>query len=453
MSLTQSENIPSVVIYNNLETFYEFLDRTNDETVVQKRLYRGDRALLWLGKSKLVFATASPQHLSYLQNHLGYAGTSLLTPDEPSAWLSRDILREDHLLVHLVEYAGPDRKVQLIPYATTPHFLHLADVLRNEYGLTVTLPESPTPQNLWLRDYVDTKSGFRVMMSTVLRNMDARLPQAFVCKNIEGATSAACWFLTHERSCIVKADIGEGSLGHYVVDPSIISDLDEISVALSQDAFLKNDLIIVEEFIQASHGLSPSLEFFVPPHGEGSPQATYLANQLFLQSGGFAGVLISRELEEASWVAPLREAGLAIASQLQSMGYVGHFDLDAVVDDDNTVYLLEINARRTGGTHTHEFACHLFGEDYLERITLISQNKIPSSGIAGFDELLAAIGDLQYPIQGAERGVVITTTSALEVGEFGCVIVASTTDDAMAMQKHLMHRINRTQEFIAVKQS
>ncbi len=61
-----------------------------------------------------------------------------------------------------------------------------------------------------------------------------------------------------------------------------------------------------------------------------------------------------------------RDSGMIFARRLQQMGYVGHFDLDTVVDDAGRVYLLEINPRRTGGTHVHEFAEHVFGADYLD---------------------------------------------------------------------------------------
>ncbi len=72
---------------------------------------------------------------------------------------------------------------------------------------------------------------------------------------------------------------------------------------------------------------------------------------------------------------------MIFAHRLQAMGYVGHFDLDTVVNDDGRVYLLEINPRRTGGTHVHEFAEHVFGADYLDKVTLLSNDTLSSGGI------------------------------------------------------------------------
>ena len=66
------------------------------------------------------------------------------------------------------------------------------------------------------------------------------------------------------------------------------------------------------------------------------------------------------------------------------MGYVGHFDLDTVVNDEGRVYLLEINPRRTGGTHVHEFADHVFGADYLDKVALLSNDTLSSGSITEF---------------------------------------------------------------------
>ncbi len=64
----------------------------------------------------------------------------------------------------------------------------------------------------------------------------------------------------------------------------------------------------------------------------------------------------------------------------------------------------------------------------------------------GFDELLSVIGDFQYPMSsdandGANRGIFITVTSALEVHEFGCIIAGADTADVVEIQRTLQARI------------
>lgn len=441
MASNVDEKVPTVVIYNNLETFYQFLNRTDDTSVMENRLYRGDRALLWAGDPKLVFATSDVQHLDYLKE-LGYKDTVCLAPENPSPWLSLDVLREEPLLKRLVEYAGTDRTIRMIPYATTMQFLQLAEVLRTDYNLTVHLPESPDPEHLWVRDYMDTKAGFRVMAQQWLRKTDACLPEGLICENITQAAQAAIWFQNSGRECIIKADKGEGSLGHFMLTKAKAYTLEALTAELHDIPLLRNDLLVVEEYIHSERNLSPSLEFRVPPKGQGEPHLTYPANQLFLESGAFDGVLISRELIAENWYAALLNSGLRLAQKLQESGYIGHFDLDAVVDDQDCVYLLETNMRRTGGTHTHDLAVSLFGEDYLNDVTLISHNKIQSGKIQDFETLLRVLDGLMYPINGDKAGIVITVTSAMARRQFGCTIIGEHADHAFELQKRLRERLD-----------
>ncbi|MBN1812136.1 MAG: hypothetical protein JXA14_09900 [Anaerolineae bacterium] len=437
------ESVPLVAVYNNLEVAFSFLSRANDAAFIETRRYRGDRALLWLGDPKLVFTTAPIPYAKRLCQRWGYPGTHTLCPANPSHQLSLDILREPDLLAQLIEYAGPKRTVQLVPYATTPEFLQLAETLRTEHGLTALLPESPPAERLWVRDYIDTKTGFRVLTSQWLSD-STLLPFGIVCQDMQQAAEAIRWFNANGQICVVKSNSGESGLGHMVLSPEENSvPAKYIRTKLWSNRFLRDDLIVVERYINSSGRLSPSLEMFVPPLGIGEPEITYLSNQLFGDFGRFAGVLVSRELPSSDWYPLLAESGLKIAERLQEMGYVGHFDLDTIVDDEGRLFLLEVNARRTGGTHVHEFARFTFGPDYLDEVALLSHNSFSSEGITHPEELLHAVGDLLYPMNHERRGVVITVTSALTAQRFGCVIVASSAKEALALQEALSERLRK----------
>ncbi|MBA3534560.1 MAG: hypothetical protein H0T73_21790 [Ardenticatenales bacterium] len=440
-----TRNVPVAVICNISETFYDFLSRAGEESecarLVHGEQYRGDRALLWVGDPKLLIVSLPIPHASDLMRRLGYEGTTYLAPAAPSPWLSLDILREPALLQALVAYAGPERTVQLVPYATTPQFMQLVATLREAHGLTILLPESPAPEALWLRDYIDTKAGFHLLVPHWLAG-EATLPRAIVCHSQEEAASVVHWFISQGQPCLVKADDGENGIGNLVIQPDAGASVMEHLNALRYYSFLSEGWLTVEAFIPSSGRLSPSLELFVPPQGSGIPEITYVCNQLFLAFGDFCGVLLSRDLLAARWYAPLAESGLRIARGLQEMGYVGHFDLDAVVDDEGRLFLLEINARRTGGTHAHEAGHFLFGPAYLEQVALLSHDAMSSGALTSSEALLACLEDLLYPLtEERTRGVIITGTSALAVGEFGCLIVAPTTEEVIDLQQQVKRRI------------
>jgi hypothetical protein len=287
-----------------------------------------------------------------LYEQAGFKNTQYTAPEKPSGWLSLDILREPALLQRLIDYAGAGRTVQLIPYATTTQFLELVETLQNDYGLTVVLPESPTRERLWIRDYIDTKIGYRVLASRWLPNADELLAEGLACQTLEVAADAVNWFFLNGRACIVKSDIGENGFGNVVMRPGEFETRAEIIAHLRNSRFLNDQWLTVEEMIEADHPLSPSLEVYVPPQGQGEPYITYVSDQLFQGFGDFCGVLVSRELLQTPWYKPLADSGLVMAKHLQQMGYVGHFDLDTVVNDEGRVYLLEIPGAQAVRTST-----------------------------------------------------------------------------------------------------
>ncbi len=440
MAAYLDSHIPVVVVCNISETFYEFLSHADQaEQLIKGEQYRGDRAIVWAGDPKLVFTSLPIPHAQHLYQQARYPQTEYHAPANPTSWLSLDILREPALLQRIVTYAGEQRTIQIVAYAATRELMQLIDALQVNHGLKVLLPETPPPERLWLRDYIDSKIGYRILASRWLPNADQLLPEGIACQTIETAANAVQWFFLNGRSCLVKSDIGENGIGNVLVKPGQFASTTDILTYLRAYHFLDEHWLTVEELIPAEHPLSPSLEVYVPLQGD--PHITYVSDQLFQGFGDFCGVLVSRELLATPWYPPLAESGLILARRLQQMGYVGHFDLDTVVNDDGRVYLLEINPRRTGGTHVHEFAAHFFGEDYLQSVALLSNDTLSSGSITDFEELLSVVAEFEYPMQGENRGIFIMVTSALEVHEFGCIIAGANTAEVVEIQRQLQARI------------
>lgn len=432
-------DIPTVALYNNLEVFYKFLKRSDDIAVLERRMYRGDRGIFWLGKKKLLIVTKAIPDATYICNRWGYLETDVCAPKEPSTHqLSLDVLRDQDLMRKIVDYAGPKKQLRLIPYASTPEFYTLAQKLHFEFDLKIFLPESPSETNLWIRDYIDTKAGFRSIVSGWITEGNI-IPHGFVCRDIKQAARAVKWFNDQGLGAVVKADGGESGMGHLVFSDKE-NTIEEILNKLAANPFLDDDIIVVDQFIASKSSFSPSLELFIPA-GKQPPLITYLSRQLFSEFGRFSGVLISREVTHSEWYPRLASYGLKIAGKLQELGYVGHFDIDAIVDDDGNLYLLEINARRTGGTYVHEFATLTFGENYIDKVCLLCNNSVKCEGVGCVDELTEIIGDLLFPIQGQNRGIVITVTSSLSMGEFGCILIAPNEKDLLVLEEEMHLRL------------
>ncbi len=433
---------PVVVVCNISETFYTFLNRAPEDDerarLILGEQYRADRTLMWLGRSKLLFVSHPIPHAEDFCRQFGYLETQVAAPKEPSPWLCRDLLNEPDLRDLLVNYAGPEKTLQLIPYATTTDFFQLVDTLRKDHGLHVLTPESPVPERLWVRDYIDTKLGFHVLVSQWLKDSDSLLPRRIVCQDLEAAAAAIRWFGECGLDCLIKADDGENGVGNFLITPGLFSSPAEVKRFIEKRTFLGSHEVIVEEFIHSAEMLSPSLELFVPPMGAGEPEITYLSQQVFQGPGDFCGVMVDRSLLQTAWYPALAESGLVIARHLQEMGYVGHFDLDAIIDDENRPYLLEINSRRTGGTHVHEFGSNYFGPDYLDKLVLLSNDSLSSAGCHTYQELRDALADFLYPRREANCGVIITVTSSLVDGEFGAVFVAPSAKELLQLQNDVI---------------
>lgn len=435
---------PVVAIYNNLETFYPFLSHFEDPSILEKRKYRGDRALFWLGSNKLVITSSQIPAADRLCHLYGYTETRSLAPKKTTVQLSLDILNEPELVTQIVHHAGPGRAVQIVPYAATREVYRLAGFLQERCGLTVELPESPAEGNLGVRDFFDTKLGFRQVAPAWIDD-SVRLPRGFAVQDPASIEQAVDWFLSRGLDCMVKPDRGESGLGIQFFDHR--APHSNLPAELRSNVFFRDGAVLVEEYIRPKAGLSPSLELFVPPAGRGEPFVSYLSNQHFEQLGRFNGVIISRDYLETPWYPLLVENGLRIAGQLQKRGYVGHFDLDTIIDEQEQVYLLEINTRRTGGTHAHEFARFTFSERYLDDVALFSTNHIDAAGVSSIDQLFDLLGPVLFPIASRQRGVVVTVSSTLRFGNFGCLIVGKDVADIADIKRRmeaLLHPLAET---------
>lgn len=428
---------PQVIVHNYLETFRSFLLRTGDESVLHSRRFNGDHALFWMGGEKLIISSAPIEHAGLLMERWGYPQVTTLSPKNPSAQLSLDIHREPLLRAAIRRHAGPEKHISLISYAATPELYQLAETLRAEDGLVVDLPEVPSPENLWVKQYIDSKVGFRSLVTDWLGSDS--LPEGYITEEPEMIGQMAARFARHGKGVVVKANQGGSGVGNLFLSAENIHTQPDAHF-LDENIFLQQDIFIVEAWIHSSQMVSPSLEFYVPPIGDGEPILTYLCNQHFEQSGQFAGVIIGAELYREPWYPAFREYGLEIAGRLQAMGYVGHFDLDAIVSDEGKLYLVEVNARRTGGTYVHEFLSRRYGNDYFDRVTVLSQNALRTR-FDSLEALQAAMGDLRYPTAGQEKGVMVMLTSNLRNGKFGYLVLGANVEEVTALREALVRRV------------
>jgi len=443
----------TLVVANTAEAFLSLIQRYSMAADRERRLWAehrlGDRALLWDGDGKVVITSLPAAHCHYLTSRLSYRHILNLYPVVPSPSLCTDILHDARLFAKIREVLGGGAEVRLLSYVASDELYPLIHALEAS-GVRLCLVETPRLAGVMAARRFDTKSGFRAMCSEwATRCRSLRLPAGEVCFSYEEAACAAASFLAAGRPCVCKADRGESGVGLVWLDPSSSKpDTDAIEQRLKGEPAFGDDPIVVEAVIppprEATPGLaSPSIEAYVSPSREVS--ITYTCLQLFDSTGSFSGVLIdhrrlgSRVLEEMKTVATF------IGSELAGLGYVGHFDLDFVLDPCGTLYVVEGNPRRTGGTHVHEAAGFLVGGQYQNEVAVMSRDSVRiTSDLVELDALLESATGTLFPLGGEPRGVVPTIVSDLGDGVMGYKVIAANGDDAARLERAFLKAVRPT---------
>ena len=441
-----NSSIPLLCIDNIYDYYKDFLNRYKGSNEA-KDSYRNfcTRLMLFGGPNKLIISQKPVVIYDYLRERLGLKSDIFVIPDGMAGSTVEKIIQCPSALERIVTFSGTQKTLQIISWAGTSDMWDLAQHLEAQFGITVTLPETSSEENIWIQQYLDTKHGFRSVASTTFCPKEEALPEGFICLDEYEMIGAIKWFLSRNKDCIVKPDKGINGRGILTVDSSHLYDEEEfLAVFDAQRPLFAKDPIIVEQRIrQGSNGnLSPSIEYFIPAKNKGNPIFTYLVNQVFHQDVYFVGNIISKDQYSTPWCPSLFEKGERLARKIQDFGYVGYMDIDCIVDENHNVYFVEINPRRTGGTHIHEIAIQLFGENYLQEVALISNSDLEVKGIKSFDQLYAETIDLLYIPHQTKKGIIFTEANLLSTyGKIGVLSIGKDEEEASSCLLAFQERI------------
>lgn len=433
-----TEEIPTLCIDDYYDYHRDFLDRCDSLNEIRDFFKNScTRFLCYGGSPKLVVSQQASILYHYLRSHLGIQGELITISEKTKGSTINQLIQSPTTLEKIIDFSGVHKKLQIIGWAGTSELWELAHFLEDRYALSIFLPETPLKTDLWIQQYLDTKHGFRSVTSTIFSLEEKVLPEGFVCLSEREMIRAVRWFLSRNKDCIIKPNKGCLGKGIIVFQANQSYREEEIRNAfIGQKNLFLDEPIIVEEKIVSGKPISPSIEYYIPPINQGNPKFTYLVNQSLHQDFCFVGNVISRAYKDELWYASLLEKGDRLARHVQKLGYVGYMDIDCIVDESQDVYFVEVNPRRTGGTHYHEIAVQLFGEDYLQEIALISNSHIQSSRIRSFEELYSKTIDLLYTPLKKEHGIIITEANLLS--SYGTISVASIGKNENEAANHLL---------------
>ncbi|KUL36301.1 hypothetical protein ADL22_24850 [Streptomyces sp. NRRL F-4489] len=416
---------PTLCVCNAVDTLHDFAVRTlrtartdggdGVEELLSECYAQQDQALFWGPLEKMLITYEPIGELDWQRKFLDLPGVVNLSPAGRTGSLFADALADPGLMAAVAAHAGPGRRLRLIPHTTTADLWRFTEALFTDHGVAVELPESTPLQSL--RDQLDTKTGLRDLAADLgMTDGPCRIPPGTHCAGMDEVPAAVRAMLATGRPCIVKPDRGEASLGLLIFRPGD----DDIDARLAASAFHGDDPVVVEEFLDGDIAF-PSVEYAVP--GDAPPRLCYTTDMLFEGATHLRGNVTARELRDRWWYRPLTAGGLRLAAEMQRRGYRGRFGIDAIARD-GTVYLHDLNARRTGSSHVHEFGAHLIGPHYLNTHAVGNYDFYGLPAGIDLPEVLRRLGRLVASPRHAGRGVVPTELTDLRTGRLSCMFYA-----------------------------
>ncbi|MDJ0346780.1 peptide ligase PGM1-related protein [Streptomyces sp. H10-C2] len=299
---------------------------------------------IWLARPGDVLVTPVPlsdPFLEYACSLLGVERASVdvvSVPDVPGLPMGESV-RRSPLFGSLRGLAARHPLTRLLPTALDGPTLDLAADLGIPvvpYGCGTQFSD---PDALRVTALLNTKAGFR----GVADELGMRLPLGRVCRGGELPYTVR-ELLDRHGPVVIKPD--RSAAGHGI---RFVSRHDA-PVAPEPDA---GGLWVVEEFV--AHTRSISAQFLAEA---GGPRVVF-SGEMRTSGGSFTGYRCPLTDVADATVKELEQWGLGLGRHLAARGYLGPYDIDAVLAGDGTLYATESNVRRTATTTPHAMVTRL----------------------------------------------------------------------------------------------
>ena len=440
------QHIKEIFIANTAEAFADLLDqiasKANHEERIQQEIDLSQRAQFW-GTDNKIIITPNPIPtvlLRYNAERIGYKNIKNLWPKNFDIRLCKSILNDPALINTIVQIFQSNQGVKVSSYAVTDDYINLLRFLEEKAtGWQATNLPSKTKNPLGLVKAIDSKDGFRKIVANLRLQENLKLPRGFVCRAEADTAKAIRRFLDIRKGFVIKVHNGESGWGVKIVDNDAVQKLaqnkinDWLQELFASDPIWDFAPYVVEEFISVDKTISGGF-----PSGEGHITDDgfvfdYNCGQEITEEGCFEGVVLNNDIIPDSVNSSMRIGMDMIGNELYSKGYRGVFDVDFAAGQDGNLYILESNARVTGGTHVYNIMsylgisgnnAHVISNDSF-RYNMPTQKP---------EDCLARVSNILYPIEYQKRGVVISFVG-LNRPVIGIIIIGQNKKDALSLMQ------------------
>jgi len=368
--------IDVIYVSNILEGYYKnynaLKSRVERNFWTQYDTYDSNRALLY-GDDNKIIVTSFPiytPHFEDLKHLMGWKRVENYFPIHATHSISEDCMKDKELQQKVIQIITDNPGIALIPYRLTPQFQKLIHFLKSK-NLRFETPETIPEEKQFVLNYFNTKRGFRHLwsISGAENPSHVQIPEGFITMNKKELIDAAWWFAQQKQSFIIKYNPGTQGIGiqriNYKTLPKDKKKFEAYMRKLLTDKMWNEPIIIIEKAVPPNDkavSISPSIEMYISP--EGIVSKSYACDQILASDKRtFRGIYTYPELITDPAIQKVFESGIKFGKKLAKFGYRGVFDIDLIRSND-TMYAVEANLRRTGGTHLHEFSRALLGKRY-----------------------------------------------------------------------------------------
>ena len=402
-----------------------------------------ERALFWPLQSDLLVASqlAIPEEFVEWVARIFKKKIKVLAPPDKTQPLF-EFLSEKKQIEEIRAWVGSDSEtpVSLVSYSFSEKIEQYVQLLSSQ-GIFLDQRTLPTSAFEGKRRYFSSKFGFKSILETLNQNGYPILGSDYAaCTSLDAAYSATIDFLSSGRDVIVKPTDGNSGLGALRFYASDLSEPEKIREQFESNTYLQNTNIMVEELLRLKPGelQSPSVEIYVPAAPE-KPYPLYWSQQILSPEGNFLGVVMDHIDPNSSETIRAEADALAIASFLQKEGYRGHFDMDCVIREDGRFIPIEINIRRTGGTHVYSTMKSLYAGD-MDDLVIISREEFRTGRAQTWEVVREKLHDL-FISADKKTGMLPININMLEINLIGFIVIESTLERAFQLQDEIRMRL------------
>lgn len=362
-------------------------------------------------------------------------------PKEHGLRLCHTVANDAVLREQIIEIIRANQNIRITSYAATEEYLELLRLFQKEgvHFQMTNLPRIAEPIRLVQK--VGSKNGIREIVDGLFPQQGIQLPVGYICKDKHEVVRAISAILSMNQGFVVKIHDGESGWGVEIMSGESLKSLDRADIdtwlagLFETDQIWKSAPYVVEEFIQADTSVAGGF-----PSGEGCVTDagytySYSCGQQVTERGEFEGISIGSSLPSL-YEQRIKTALSVVGERLHACGYRGNFDIDFIAGADGNLYILECNARLTGGTHVYG-AMSQMKVSSEQDIYVFSNDSLCYGGTTrSAEDILSTLSNLLYPIQGKTRGVLVSFISPAS-SVVGIIVIAKDEDDARSLTENV----------------